>query len=115
MRPYFNGSNKSKLVKICLPLFIFIVLLSTAIWLTVFIVYSNVENVNRSTSTVKPTTFLTILSTELSFETSTELSTTTEVPQKEDSEFKNIFCWTSRSSMCKKKKKKKREENSVQE
>ena len=107
------GSNKSKLLKICLPLFIFIVLLSTAIWLTVFAVYSNVEDVNRSMSTVEPTTLLTVLSTELSTETSTELSTTTEIPQKEDSEFKNIFCWTSRSSICRKKKNKAQEGNIV--
>ena len=107
------GSNKSKLLKICLPLFIFIVLLSTAIWLTVFAVYSNVEDVNGSTSTVKPTTFLAILSTELSTETSTELSTTTEIPPKKDSEFKNIFCWTSKSSICRKKKNKAKEENIV--
>ena len=94
------GSNKYKLLKICLPLFAFIVLLSIAIWLTVFAVYSNIEDVNGSTLTVKPTTFLAILSTELSTETSTELSTTTEIPPKEDSEFKNIFCWTSTSAIC---------------
>ena len=107
------GSNKSKLLKICVPLFVFIVLLSTAIWLTVFAVYSNVEDVNGSTSTVKPTTFLTILSTELSTETSTELSTTTKIPLKEDSEFKNIFCLTSKNSMCRKKKNKAKEDNIV--
>ena len=107
------GSNKSKLLKICLPLFVFIVILSTAIWLTVFAVYSNVEDVNGSTSTVKPTTFLTILSTELSTETSTELSTTTKIPLKEDSEFKNIFCLTSKNSMCRKKKNKAKEDNIV--
>ena len=106
---YQLGSNKSKLLKICLPLFIFIVLLSTTIWLTVFAVYSNVEVVNGSMSTVKPTTFLTILSTE----TSTELSTTTKIPPKEDSEFKNIFCWTSKSSICRKKKNKAQEGNLV--
>ena len=107
------GSNKSKLLKICLPLFVFIVLLSTAIWLTVFAVYSNIEDVNGSTLTVKPTTFLAILSTELSTETSTELSTTTEMPPKEDSEFKNIFCWTSTSAICRKKKNKAQEGNIV--
>ena len=107
------GSNKSKLLKICLPLFIFIVSLSTAIWLTVFAVYSNIEAVNGSMSTVEPTTLLTILSTELSTETSTELSTTTKIPPKEDSEFKNIFCWTSKSSICRKKKNKAQERNIV--
>ena len=107
------GSNKSKLLKICLPLFIFIVLSSTAIWLTVFAVYSNIEAVNGSMSTVEPTTLLTVLSTELSIETSTELSTTTEIPKKEDSEFKNIFCWTSKSAICRKKKNKAQEENIV--
>ena len=119
--PYFYNGNLTMIWDFwwelfkhySLPLFIFIVLLSTAIWLTVFAVYSNIEAVNGSMATVKPTTFLAILSTELSTETSTELSTTTEIPQKEDSEFKNIFCWTSKSSICRKKKNKAQEGNLV--